>query len=132
MRTQVRGLWDDLLPPRLRAAFNAPARDHHSGWVPDIVWSDEHGEQKVGDFKTGARCRTWFWGRFDKTVAMWSGTYADLEQAAGPASSGPRTSDARVPVDARRPWRTLDGGLDLPTAMHAHQAIAIPWLPFVP
>ena len=51
VRTQVRGLWDDLLPPRLRAVFNALDRARHPGWVPDIVWLNMHGVRVYGDFK---------------------------------------------------------------------------------
>jgi hypothetical protein len=59
-------------------------------------------------------------GSFDGSVAMWTGTRLDL-----PAPSAETLSDV---AQCKRPWRKLEG-LELPTAMHAHHAIAIPWLP---
>lgn len=70
-------------------------------------------------------------GSFDGSVARWAGSSGDLPAAA--------TIDERndpdivqslrtAVVDCKRPWRRLNG-LELPTAMHAHHSITIPWLP---
>ena len=63
-------------------------------------------------------------GGFDGTVAVWGGRYTDLANLECPQDS----TNANHRRDCKRPWRVVEG-LELPTAMHAHEAIAIPWLP---
>ena len=56
-------------------------------------------------------------GRFNGTVARWAGTRADLA-AVGPGHIR----------SCERLWHVVEE-LELPTAMHAHSAITIPWVP---
>jgi hypothetical protein len=94
---------------------------------------------------------------FDGTIARWTGTVEDLlgsVQGGGakrrvrlgvkldyhkkPISGGPIDSDdeefptgmygSTFVEKCVRPWVAVSG-LELPTAMHAHSAIAVPWLP---
>ena len=68
-------------------------------------------------------------GGFDESVACWGGSLDDIEETqAVPSTTQPRRDLLDV---SHRPWRRVDG-LNLPTAMHAHEAIAIPWLPHMP
>lgn len=63
-------------------------------------------------------------GRFDGSVARWDGQYSDLPWPGELETP----SDRGVFETKTTRWQKLDG-LELPTAMHAHHAIAIPWLP---
>ena len=93
---------------------------------------------------------------FDGSVAQWCGTRAELDAAArgagsgGGGDAGGGAGGALAAVDAAaanwaldaidgggdsarvrdctRPWVTVEG-LQMTTAMHAHAAIAVPWLP---
>lgn len=82
---------------------------------------------------------------FDESVACWEGSRADLPGVDPPPSAisvsgGPDDDDdppaASLGRDAagaiidvsHRQWRQIEG-LNLPTAMHAHEAISIPFLP---
>jgi len=77
---------------------------------------------------------------FDESVARWEGTRADLPSGGGQGESrstdgsgeqpGAGSGESYLDVSHRH-WRRVEG-LNLPTAMHAHEAIAIPWLPFLP
>ena len=76
---------------------------------------------------------------FDGSVAQWCGTREELDAAAASDHSWVGDSihnwvgdwsggdSARV-RDCTRPWVTVTG-LQMTTAMHAHAAIAVPWLP---
>lgn len=82
-------------------------------------------------------------GGFDESVVCWGGSLADLEGGSPGGSEGRGAEQpewdsemdvrvSQVAIDAsHKPWRRVDG-LNLPTAMHAHEAIAIPWLPHMP
>ena len=61
---------------------------------------------------------------FDGSVVRWTGTLADLD------ADEPDIEELRSNVEetSRLPWRVVEG-LELPTPMHAHHAITIPWLP---
>ena len=94
---------------------------------------------------------------FDGTIARWTGTVEDLlvstpgggakrrvrlgvklDYHKKPISGGPIDSDdeefptgmygSTFVEKCVRPWVAVSG-LELPTAMHAHSAIAVPWLP---
>ena len=94
-------------------------------------------------------------GNFDGSIAQWRGTRAELDAVARDAGGGGGgggggdtrggASDASAAVGAPRdtgggsgdgarvrecvrPWVTVEG-LQMTTAMHAHAAIAVPWLP---
>ena len=76
---------------------------------------------------------------FDGSVAQWCGTREELDAAAASDHSWVGDSihnwvgdwsggdNARV-RECTRPWVTVEG-LQMTTAMHAHAAIAVPWLP---
>ena len=76
---------------------------------------------------------------FDGSVAQWCGTREELDAAAASDHSWVGDSihnwvgdwsggdSARV-RECTRPWVTVEG-LQMTTAMHAHAAIAVPWLP---
>ena len=63
---------------------------------------------------------------FDGSVAKWSGTLEDLPKTEGEDAA--RDAIEQVVTNCRRPWHKVEE-LHLPTAMHAHSAITIPWLP---
>ena len=52
-------------------------------------------------------------GRFDGSVARWGGTLADFDKGN---------------LGSIRAWQKVKG-LELPTAMHAHASLSVPWLP---
>ena len=77
----------------------------------------------VDEYATGG-------GRFDGSVARWTGTYADLPGAPSEVLTPEDLARNSTPIiDVHKPWQEVEG-LQMPTAMHAHSAITVPWLPF--
>ena len=63
---------------------------------------------------------------FDGSVARWTGTLGDL--SCGQLEAGVSANEAGEVRQCAKSW-TVVPGLELPTAMHAHTSITIPWLP---
>ena len=63
---------------------------------------------------------------FEGSILRWAGTIADPRSCH--QSESTQHGRETVIEHCRHPWVAVTG-LELPTAMHAHAAISIPWLP---